>query len=147
MLSYTNNDTITRTHSLPSEMTQINYRSILTFITHPLLSSHTHMYPSLSKLLDSTIRSFPIESLFFFPTSIEDCAYYYLIHPFTNISMNTKLSLIRHLYVDVQINNTQKPILPNTKYCTFFSPYYPMYTPYTSLIYNMPTFHPLYKTY
>ena len=63
---------------------------------------HTRTHPSLSKLLESSICSFPLGSFFFFPMSIKHRSYSYLIHTFTNTS---KVGNIKHTHPTLIIHN------------------------------------------
>ena len=85
MLSYKNHDASTHTHSIPSEMIQIQYLSSIIRYIH-----HASTHPTISIRIKSNICSVPFKKLFYFPMSRKDRAYYYLVHNFTNTSMITK---------------------------------------------------------
>ena len=61
--------------------------------------------------------------------------------------MIEKNRLLNQLFYDVHTNTTQKPALPTKKSWAFLVLYHQPYTPYKSLLYNIPKLHPLYTTY
>ena len=74
MLSYTNHDAITCTHSLFSEINWISYCKILTFGSHPLPSSHAHTNPSITIQMTQVKYFFSLFNHYSSPPSQENTA-------------------------------------------------------------------------
>ena len=146
MLSYTNHYTCTHAHSLPSETTRINCHSILTIVTHPFLPAFTHP-PITTQMNLVNYLLFPYQIIIIIihikkrpHLLLSDPSLNQYIYDWKTPPSTSPLPWCPHQYYT-------KPAFPTKKSCTLFVPYYPLYTPYTSLLYNIPNFHPLYKTY
>ena len=110
MQLYTNRDTRKHTHSLPSEMTHIQYSCLIINYIY-----HTCIYPSLSKWLDSDIFFFPFLIILIL-THVKKISFLFQYNPYLHKYIyGLQKNAFYVTYFMISTSNLYKPCFPDYK--------------------------------